>query len=256
VPPSDSRLNGEVAIVTGAGRGIGRAVALALADAGADLAMAARSAGELEEVAAQAREAHGVRALAVPTDVTDAAAVETLVERALNELGGLAILVNCSGIVHEGSFLNTSQADFDHVLDVNLRGVALCCRAAGRALVEQGRGKIVNVASMYAERAIAGAAAYCASKAAVVNLTRALALEWARHGVQVNAVAPGYVATAMNEDVRAVPEHRDAILRRIPARRFGEPAEVAALVSYLVGPLSGFITGECITIDGGQLARA
>jgi 2-deoxy-D-gluconate 3-dehydrogenase len=253
---SERPLHGRVAIVTGAGRGIGRAIAVALAQAGADVALAGRNPGTLEEVARIARDAHGVRAPVIPTDVLDSAAVDALVQRTLSELGGLHVLVNNSGIYASGSFLEVSQDEFDRVMDTNLRGTALCCRAAGAHLVDQGAGKVINIASIYGERAVVGAAAYCASKAAVLNLTRALALEWARHGVQVNALVPGYVATDMNTAARADPALSEAILRNIPARRFGNAEEVAALAVFLAGSGSGFITGASIAIDGGHLARA
>jgi 2-deoxy-D-gluconate 3-dehydrogenase len=249
-------LEGRTAIVTGAGRGIGREIAMVLAARGADLALAARSLDEIEAVAETVRSKYGRRALAVPTDVTDPAAVDRLVERSVTELGGIDILVNNSGIIESRPFLEVSEEDFDRVMDTNLRGTVLCCRAAGRVLVEQGSGKVINMASTYATRGVIGMSSYCASKAAILNLTRVLALEWARSGVQVNSVAPGYIESDMNTEVRADADLHQRILRSIPARRFGGGKEVGYLVAYLAGPESDFVTGESIVIDGGQLAKA
>jgi 2-dehydro-3-deoxy-D-gluconate 5-dehydrogenase len=249
-------LAGRVAIVTGASRGIGRGVAERLAAAGADLALAGRSADALEQAARELRDAHGVRAVAIPADVTSETSVEALVAQTIERLGGLHVLVNNSGIAVEGAFLDVSLEDFDRVLATNLRGVALCCRAAGRHLVRQGHGKVVTIASNLGLAATPGLAAYSASKGAVLALTRSLAIEWARHGVQVNAIAPGYVETEINADARADPRVYEEIVRRIPARRFGHPEEVGEVAVLLAGPGSDFITGETIVVDGGQLARS
>ncbi|ADB50763.1 SDR family NAD(P)-dependent oxidoreductase [Conexibacter woesei] len=249
-------LAGRVAIVTGASRGIGRGVAERLAAAGADLALAGRSAEALEQAARELRAVHGVRALAIPADVTSETSVEALVARTLEQLGGLHVLVNNSGIAVEGPFLDQSLDDFDRVLATNLRGVALCCRAAGRHLVAQGEGKVVTIASNLGLAATPGLAAYSASKGAVLALTRVLAIEWARHNVQVNAIAPGYVETEINAAARADERVYEGIVRRIPARRFGRPQEVGDLAVLLAGSGSDFITGETIVVDGGQLARA
>src|SRR5215210_244405 len=192
-------LEGRVAIVTGAGRGIGRVLALALAEAGADVALAARSAGEIQQVAAEIEEC-GRRALAVPTDVTQSTQVDGLVERVLDELGGLHILVNNSGVIHSASLLETDPEEWDRVVATNLRGTFLCMRAAGRHFVGRREGKVINVASNFAFMGVPHFASYCASKAGMVNLTRAAAIEWASSGVQVNAIAPGYVETDMNAE--------------------------------------------------------
>lgn len=253
---SNRSLEGRVAIVTGAGRGIGRGIAEVLASRGADLAIAARSADEIKEVAALVRSEYGGRAIAIPTDISDAGAVQRLVDRTVSELGGLDILVNNSGIIASSPFLEMPQEDFDRVMDTNLRGTVLCCRAAGRLLVEQGSGKVINMASTYATRGVVGMSAYCASKAAILNLTRSLALEWAASGVQVNSVAPGYIESGMNSEIRADDEQLKRTLRFIPAHRMGTPEEVGYLVAYLASPDSDFVTGESIVIDGGQLAKS
>lgn len=245
-------LEGQVAIVTGAGKGLGRAIALALAEAGAHVALAARSEADLAAVAEEIR-ALGRRGLAVPTDVTDREEVEALVERTVRELGGLDILVNNAGIVRECPLLETTDDDWDAVIDTNVRGTFLCTRSAGRVLTAKGSGKIINVASNLGVLAVARLASYCASKGAIIQLTKALALEWAPFGVQVNAIAPGYFETDMNAELRARPESLGRILRRIPAGRMGRPEEVGPLAVFLASAASDFVTGETVVIDGGQV---
>lgn len=247
-------LEGKVAIVTGAGRGLGRAMAVALAHAGADVCLAARSEGQLEAVAAQVEQC-GRRAIAVPTDVTDAGAVRQLVAATVARLGGLDILVNNSGVVDSTPLLEQEPEAWDRVIATNVRGTYLATRAAGARMVEQGSGKVVNIASNFAFTGVAGHAAYCASKAAVVGFTRAMAVEWAPHGVQVNALAPGYFATDMNAALRADPDALTKVLRAVPARRMGQPEELSAWLVLLAGPASDFMTGETIVVDGGQTAR-
>lgn len=247
-------LEGKVAIVTGAGRGIGRALALALAEAGADVGLAARSAEEIESVADEV-EGLGRRALPMPTDVTQEADVDRLVGRVVDGLGGLHVLVNNSGVIHSSSLVKTGLEDWERVVATNLRGTFLCTRAAGRHFLERGEGKVVNVASNFAFVGVPRFASYCASKAAVLGLTRAAAIEWAPHNVQVNAVAPGYVETDMNAAARGDEKLRDRISGQIPVRRMAKAEELGPLVVYLCSPASDFMTGETIVFDGGQTAK-
>lgn len=249
--PQDNALAGRTAIVTGAGRGIGRALSRALADAGACVVVAARSEDQLDAVVAEI-EAGGGRALACPTDVTDEAAVNRLADNAVAEFGRVDILVNNSGIVASTGLLDQEPAEWDQVIATNLRGVYLATRAVGRHLVAQGSGKVINISSNFAFTGIARHAAYCASKAAVVAFTKAVAAEWARHNVQVNALAPGYFATDLNAGLRADGAALERVLRAIPARRMGDVAELAPWVLLLAGPASDFMTGETIVFDGGQ----
>ncbi|GAA5149550.1 3-oxoacyl-ACP reductase FabG [Pseudonocardia eucalypti] len=246
-------LAGKVAVVTGAGRGVGRSLALGLAEAGADVALAARGTDQLEAVAKEVR-AEGRRALVVPTDITDEAAVDRLAERTVEFFGHVDILVNNSGILATRALLDQSTAEWDAVHATNVRGTFLTTRAVGRHLVAQGHGKVVNVASNFALKGVPLHTAYSSSKAAVVGLTRSLALEWARHNVQVNALAPGYVETDFNAEARADPEIYGRILKGVPARRMARPEELRSWLVQLAGPASDFMTGSVVVVDGGQTA--
>lgn len=247
-------LDGRIAVVTGASRGLGRAIALGLARAGADVAVCARSVTELAETG-RAIEALGRRALVVPTDVTDEAQVDDLAEAVIETFSRVDVLVNNSGTVVVKPLLETEAADWRRVIETNLTGTYLCCRALGAHMVAQHSGRVINIASIDGLKGSANVTAYSASKGGVIALTRALALEWARHGVTVNAIAPGYFDTAMSRQGLDNPEIRERILKRIPMRRIGDPEELAPLVVYLASAASAYMTGEVIAIDGGQLAR-
>jgi len=247
------RLDGRVAIVTGASRGLGRSIALALAEAGADVAVAARSEKELAETAS-AIEARGRRAVAVRTDVTVYAQVETLIERTVATLGRLDIVVNNSGIATVVPLAEMPPEDFRRSLEVNLVGVFNGCRAAAARLIAQKSGKIVNLASMLGAAGLAGYTAYSASKGGVIALTRALAVEWARHNIQVNAMAPGWFVTDMNSQAFDDPRIRERLLRDVPARRTGKLEEVGPLAVYLASSASDYMTGQTVFLDGGHSA--
>ena len=248
------RLDGRVAIVTGASRGLGRAMAVALAEAGADVALAARSRPDLEETARLVATTTGRRALAVTTDVTAYAQVEALVQRTVGELGGLHVVVNNSGIARVAPVAQMSPEDFRATLDVNLVGVFNGCRAAAAHLIGQKSGKIVNVASVLGQVGLPGYSAYAASKSGVMGFTRALAAEWARHSIQVNAIAPGWFVTEMNADAFGDPRVRERLLRDVPARRTGRLDEIGPLVVYLASAASDFMTGQTLFLDGGHSA--
>jgi NAD(P)-dependent dehydrogenase (short-subunit alcohol dehydrogenase family) len=247
------RLEGRVAIVTGASRGLGRAMALALAGAGADVAVAARSVADLEDTAHRIK-AIGRRAVVVPTDVSAYAEVEALVDRAIAELGGLHIVVNNSGIARVTLLAEMSPEEFERTLQVNLVGVFNGCRAAAAHLIAQKSGKIINIASVLGQVGLPGYTAYAASKGGVMGFTRALAAEWARHGIQVNALAPGWFVTDMNAAAFADPKIRERLLRDVPARRTGRPEEVGPLLVYLASSASDFMTGQTVFLDGGHSA--
>lgn len=244
-------LTGRRIMVTGASRGIGRAVAMALAAEGAAVGLVSRSLTELELTASGIRAQGGVAAVAT-MDVTDADSVERATEAIVAELGGLDVLVNNSGVLTAARLLDTSVEEWDRVLGTNLRGTFLCCRAVGRHLVGQGSGKVINIASSFGMKPVSGFAAYAASKAAILQLTKVLALEWAKNNVQVNAIAPGYVRTDMNTEILADELFEAKILQRIPARRMAAAAEIGPLAVLLASSASDYLTGSVLVIDGGQ----
>ena len=244
---------GKRAIVTGGGRGIGREIALTFARQGADVALAARSKADLEETAHQA-ERHGVRALVLPTDVTDYPAVERLMSETVSALGRLDVVVNNSGIARVAPLAEASLADWQAILDVNLSGVFRGCRAAAPYLIRQRAGKIVNLASVLAAVGLPGYTMYAATKGGVISLTRALGVEWARHNIQVNAIAPGWFVTDMNEAAFADPKIHERLTRDVPARRTGRLEEIGPLAVFLASAGSDFMTGQTIFLDGGHTA--
>ena len=245
------RLDGRVAVVTGASRGLGRAMALALAEAGADVAVAARSKPDLEETAHQV-ERLGRRALAIPTDVRLLAEVETLVAQTRELLGRLDVLVNNSGVAQVTPLAEMIPADWERILDTNLTGVFNGCRAVASHFLAARSGKVINIASVLGAVGLPGYTAYAASKGGVIAFTRALAVEWARHNVQVNAVAPGWFVTDMNAEAFANEKIRERLLRDVPMRRTGRVEEIGPLVVYLASPASDYMTGQTIFLDGGH----
>ena len=244
-------LEGRTAFVTGASRGIGRSIALALARAGAAVACAARALDRVTDAAAEIDSAGG-RAWALRLDVTQGAQITAAVKEAEAALGPIDILVNNAGITLDKPTLEVGDDEWERVLTTNLTSMFRCCRAVGPGMIARGRGKIINVGSMYGRLGVSHYAAYCASKAAVDGLTRSLAAEWARHGIQVNCLAPGYMNTDIPRAAMADPKTRERFLSKIPARRLGEPDEAAALAVYLASPASDFMTGQTVYLDGGQ----
>jgi 2-deoxy-D-gluconate 3-dehydrogenase len=224
---------------------------MALAEAGADVAVAARAKTGLEETAHRAGH-HGVRTLALPTDVTVYPAVERLMTQTVSVLGRLDIVVNNAGIARVAPLAEASLEDWQAILDVNLSGVFHGCRAAAPYLIRQKAGKIINLASVLAAVALPGYTMYAATKGAVISLTRTLAVEWARHEIQVNAIAPGWFVTEMNEAAFADPRIHERLTRDIPARRTGRLDEIGPLAVYLASPGSEFMTGQTIFLDGGH----
>ncbi|MCC6468197.1 MAG: glucose 1-dehydrogenase [Alphaproteobacteria bacterium] len=246
-------LAGVSAIVTGAGSGLGRHFALTLARAGAKVALAGRRLDRLKAVEAEI-EAFDGRALPIELDVTSADSVRAGVAAAEQELGAITVLVNNSGIVVDKPALEQSEQDWDQVLATNLKGAFLMAGEVARHMVRLGHGgSIVNIASILGERASARVVGYAASKAGLIQLTRALAVEWARHNIRVNAIAPGYIETDINRDFLASPGGQ-AIARKVPMRRFGRPEDLEGALLLLCSAASAYMTATVITVDGGQTA--
>lgn len=245
-------LDGRVALVTGASSGLGRHFARTLAAHGAKVALAARRLPRLHELAGEIASAGG-EATCVQMDVTDAASVRAGLAAARRELGVIDVVVNNSGVAVPKPALEADESDFDQVLDTNLRGAWLVARETARAMVEAGcAGSIVNIASILACRVGGGLSVYAASKAGLVQLTRALAMELARHRIRVNAIAPGYVRTEMN-DAFFASEAGQAMVKRVPMRRLGEPAELDGALLLLASEAGSYMTGSVIVVDGGHL---
>jgi NAD(P)-dependent dehydrogenase (short-subunit alcohol dehydrogenase family) len=249
------RLEGRIALVTGGGRGLGRTVALALAEAGADVALAGRTRETLEETAAQIAAATGRRVKAFPADVTRGEEVSRLAADVAAGLGPVDVLVNNAGLNIRGPIQELGEADWDRVVDTNLKGPFLCSRAVGPAMVERGWGRIVNLGSILSVVALAGRTPYASAKAGVTGFTRALALEWAGTGVTVNAVCPGPFGTEMNRPLLDDPVKYQEFVRNIPLGRWGELDELAGVVLLLASDASSFMTGTSIFVDGGWTAR-
>ena len=247
------RLDGQVALITGGNRGLGLGIAAALAEAGADLVSVQRSADTAalaERVAAAGR-----RLLPLALDIADPDAAQQALAATLERYGRIDILVNNAGIQRRAPATDFPLADWEAVIDVNLNAVFRFCQVVGRELVRQKRGKIVNIASLLALQGGITVPAYAASKHAVVGLTKALSNEWAGHGVNVNAIAPGYMDTDLNVALRADPVRNRAISERIPAGRWGTPEDMAGAVVFLASPAADYIHGHLLVIDGGWLAR-
>jgi len=242
-------LSGKTALVTGGGTGIGRAIALILARAGADVAIVNRSnIAAAEEVAAEI-EKLGRRSLALKADVSNAADAENIVSQVLTSFGRLDILVNNAGTTRDTLLLRMSEEDWDTVIDTNLKGVFLMTKSALKSMVKQRQGKIINISSVMGLIGSAGQTNYCASKAGVIGFTRSLAKEVGARNIQVNAVAPGFIETAMTHALKD--DFRDQIQKNIPAGRLGTVDDIAETVLFLASPSSNYITGQTLTVDGG-----
>lgn len=248
--------NRGVAIVTGAGTGIGLACATLLAHRGHDVALLGRRKALVDEAAAELEQSTGRRAIGVACDVSDSAAVTQAFEEVQSALGAPRVLVNNAGVLKPASVFKTTPEDFSSMVDINVGGTFNCTREAALRMREADNGgRIVNVASMLGQVSVAGFSIYGAAKAAIIQFTKISALEFAKFGVQVNAVLPGYVRTPMSDGAQEDEKLFQMIVDRIPAGRFAEPEEIAESVGYLVSPAGEYITGTSILIDGGYSLR-
>jgi len=247
-------LAGKTALVTGASSGIGQAIAIALAEAGADVACHARTAGNADETISAIEKA-GCRAIPVLGDLADKATPQKIAGQALAEFGRVDILINNAGMIRRSPAVDFSEEDWQAVIDVNLTSVFRLSQIIGSSMIDGGGGKIVNIASLLSFQGGITVPAYTASKSGVAGLTKALANEWAKHNVNVNAIAPGYIATKNTEALRADETRNRQILERIPAGRWGAPEDLGGAAVFLSSSASDYLHGHILTVDGGWLGR-
>ena len=245
-------LSGRVAVVTGANTGIGQAIALALAGAGADVACVGRT--PADDTVAKAR-ALGRKAEVISADLSSVEPVQRVVDETLEKLGGLDILVNNAGIIRRADAVDFTEEDWDAVIDTNLKSVFFLSQAAGRHMIAAGRGRIINIASMLTFQGGIRVPSYTASKSGVGGLTKLLANEWTAKGVTVNAIAPGYIATNNTAALQADEARNKSILERIPAGRWGDPSDLGGAAVFLASDAAAYVTGHILAVDGGWLAR-
>jgi 3-oxoacyl-[acyl-carrier protein] reductase len=245
-----STLASQIAVVTGAGRGIGRAIALKFAAEGADVVCVSRTVENSEKVAGEIR-ALGRKAWAFAVDVADSAAVSAAAGKILAEAGKVDVLVNNAGVTRDGLLMRMSDADWDAVLDTNLKGAFLVTKAFSRAMIKARAGRIINISSVIGLIGNAGQCNYAASKAGLIGFTQSVAKELASRGITVNAIAPGFIETDMTSELK--PEMRDAILKQIPLGSFGQADDIAGAALFLAGPAARYVTGQVLTVDGGMV---
>ena len=245
-------LTGKVALVTGGNKGLGQGIALALAEAGADIAVVST---RTETETVEAVKALGRKAIHIAADLTSTRPVPHIVSTTLAELGGLDILVNNAGMIRRADSVDFTEADWDAVIDLNLKSVFFLSQAAGRHMIAQGGGKIINIASMLSFQGGIRVPSYTASKSGIAGITRLLANEWASKGVNINAIAPGYMATDNTAALQADEARNRSILERIPAGRWGIPSDMAGAAVFLASAASDYVNGITLPVDGGWLAR-
>jgi NAD(P)-dependent dehydrogenase (short-subunit alcohol dehydrogenase family) len=243
-------LKGRKAFVSGASRGLGREMALTLGEAGADVAVAARTVAALEETAGAIRN-RGSQALVCPMDISDIGDIETAVDDAIKAFGRIDILINNAGIAEERPVIELTPETWDRIMEVNLKGHVFCTRAVGKQMIENRYGKIINISSMMGLIGVAYHSPYCASKAGMIQFTKSLALEWARFNIQVNALCPGYFRTDLNREFLQTPQGQK-VINRIPARRAADPKEIRGITLLLASDASSFMTGSVVVLDGGH----
>jgi len=247
------RLDGKVSVVTGGSRGLGKAMAEALAGAGSDVVLMGRQQATLEPVAAAIAAATGRQTLAVQMDVSQKDQIEAAVARVLKEFGRIDVLINNAGINIRAEAIDFKEEDWDQILAVNTKGTFFMSQACAKVMIRQRRGKIINIHSMTCVMGIPTIPAYTASKSALVGLTKQLAVEWAPYNIQVNGIGPGFMRTELTQAVQN-DQRSDWILHRTPAGRWGEPEDLAGAAVFLASPASDYITGQVINVDGGMTA--
>jgi 3-oxoacyl-[acyl-carrier protein] reductase len=243
--------DGKVALVTGGARGIGRAIGETLAKRGADIVVADLQEELAKQTAQEMSEATGRRTFAISVNVADPSSVNSMVDKALAEFGHVDILVNNAGTTRDKLIMRMEEADWDLVLDVNLKGAFNCCKAVFRSMMKQRYGRIVNISSVSGQAGQVGQANYSASKAGLIGLTKALAREFASRSITVNAVAPGFIPTTLTQDL--APELKEAIIKATPLGRMGTPEEIAYAVAFLASDEAAYITGQVLAVDGGMV---
>jgi len=246
-------MKGKVSVVTGGGQGIGRAVSLALAGAGSDVLVADVVPESAKSVSEEIK-GLGRKSVSVKVDVSNKAMVDKMVETALSEFGRIDVLVNVAGIGRKSPIEDVSEEDWDKVIAVNLKGTFLCAQAAGKVMIKQGGGSIVNFASVAAHTPQIYLGAYSPSKAGVLLLTKLMAVEWAKYNIRVNAVSPGPITTPLTDAIYNTPELHKGRARAVPMNRFGKPEEVANTVAFLASDEAAYITGHSVAVDGGCLS--